>query len=327
MFTTFIKVIVRRLRLIKFNRDFLVFLVFLAISIGFWFMQALQDTTEVSIDYELKIEDVPHNIIFTTDMPGTVTVTYVSRGWAAFYHKFLLNEPHELTVRFRDINNASASKVTIDAAQLRRAVAKLQIRDLTYSAASPSKIESYYSKGRRKRVPILLGSRVNTAPGRYLCNTVLTPDSVDVYAPDRMLDSIRSVLTEDLGRAVMEDTVVRRLAIVAPRGAKVIPDSITAQFNIDIFTDKTLQVPIYCDNVPKNKIIRLFPLNATITCLVSATHYSDIQPRDFIVVVDYDETKADAKRCKLHISQQPDEVHNLRISPEYVEYVIENTTE
>ena len=326
MYIPFAKVILRRLRLVKFNRNFLVFLVFLAVSIAFWFMQSLQETTEVSIEYSLKIEDVPKNIIFTSDMPP-VTVNYVSRGWTACYHKFLKNEPRELTVKFKDVDHPTASCVIVEAAHLRRAVARLQNRDMEYSSTTPGKIQTFYSKGHAKRVPVLLGSRVNTAPGRYLCGTVLTPDSVDIIAPERMLDSIRSIQTEAFTQKALEDTLVTRLALQVPHGAKLSPDSVTAQLNIDIFTDKTLQVPIYCDNVPKNKIIRLFPLKATLTFLVSATHNRDIQPNDFILVVDYQEMSPDAKRCKLHVSQKPDEILNLRVSPEYVEYIIERAAE
>ena len=327
MFANFTKVIFRRLRLVKFNRNLLVFLVFLAVSIAFWFMQSLQETTEVSIDYALKIEEVPKNVIFTSDVPEVVTVNYTSKGWTACYHKFLKNEPRELTVKFKDINHPATGKVIIDATLLRRAVAKLDTKDMTYTSTSPSKIEAFYSKGRRKRVPIMLGGRVNTAPGRYLCSTALVPDSVYLYAPDRLLDSIRSIQTEDITHEALEDTLVTRLALKAPHGVKLMTDSVTVKLNIDIFTDKTLQVPIYCDNVPKNKIIRLFPLNANVTFLVSSTHYSDIKPNDFIIVVDYQETATNPKWCKLHVSQKPDEVRNLRISPEYVEYVIEKATE
>ena len=70
MLTNFTKVIFRRLRLIKFNRNFLVFLIFLCISIIFWFMQSIKETTEVTLTYRLRIEDLPKDVVYTSNMPS-----------------------------------------------------------------------------------------------------------------------------------------------------------------------------------------------------------------------------------------------------------------
>ena len=101
----FIKVILRRLRLIKINRNFGVYLIFLAVSIVFWFMQAIKETTEVVLTYQLVIEDLPRNLIYTSEMPSEVSVTYSSKGWNAFYYKFMKNDDHELVINFKDISH------------------------------------------------------------------------------------------------------------------------------------------------------------------------------------------------------------------------------
>ena len=63
MLTDFAKVIFRRLRLIRIDRNFLVFLIFLAISVNFWFIQSIKETTEVTIAYRLKIVDLPRDVV------------------------------------------------------------------------------------------------------------------------------------------------------------------------------------------------------------------------------------------------------------------------
>ena len=63
MLTDLSKLIMRKLRLVKINRNFLVFLVFLAVSISFWFMQSIKETTEVNIAYKLRIVELPKNVI------------------------------------------------------------------------------------------------------------------------------------------------------------------------------------------------------------------------------------------------------------------------
>lgn len=312
--------------MIKLNRDFLVFLLFLLVSIIFWFMQSIKETAEIIIPYKLEIEDMPKNVIFTGDIPSEVNVVYTGKGWDALYYKFMKNESHELVINFKEINT-KAGKVVIDANVLRRAVLKKKPQGLTFRATSPNKIEAFYSNGQHKRVPVIFNGRVFTTSGRYQCGTILTPDSVDVYAPKHLYESIKSVKTENVTYNELEDTLETKLALLVPRGAKAVPDSIEAQICVDIFTDKTLQVPIYSENVPSNKVLRTFPLKTRVTFLVSATLYDEITTNDFLLVVDYKEVIPNSNRCRVHIRQQPKNIRNLRINPEYVEFIIEKVAE
>lgn len=314
------------MRLVKIDRNFLVFLTFLAVSIVFWFMQTIKETTEVSISYQLRIEELPQHVIYTSEMPKEVIVTYTSKGWNAFYYKFMKNEPHELVMNFKDVNN-KAGKIIIDASNLKRAVLKKKPQGMVFKATSPNKIEAYYSNGQHKRVPVVFNGHITTTVGRYHCGTMLLPDSVDVYAPSHLYAGITSIKTENVTLKELEDTLEIKLALLVPKGAKAIPDSVDASVCVDIFTDKTLQVPIYCENVPKNKIMRTFPSRADVTFLVSATLYDEITENDFLLVVDYKEAQADAKRCKLYVRQQPKNIRHLRISLENVEYIIEQVAE
>lgn len=326
MYAYHLKVLLRRLRRLKFDRNLLVFLIFLAISIAFWFMLSLQETKEVSISHILKVEDVPTSVIFTSDMPEQVNVNYTGKVWDALYHKYLSNEPHEVVLKFKDIDDRNG-KMIIDANAVRRGLARSAEKNLVYSSITPSRIEVYYSHGQHKRVPVKFGGKVATATGRYLGETILTPDSVDVFAPIHLYDSIQNIMTEKILYTEVEDTIVTRLALQAPRGVKLTPDSVKAKFCVDIYIDKTLQVPIYCANVPNNRIMRLFPLKTNVTFLVSATLYDEIKSEDFIIIADFLETSNSTKRCKLYVSQKPNSIRNIRLSPEYVEYVIEQEAE
>ena len=305
MLTDFVKVIFRRLRLIKFDRNLPVFLLFLCLSTAFWFLQTIQESTEVILPYRLTIEDLPKDVVFTGDMPSEIHVVYSSKGWNAFYYKFMRNDDPELVIPFKEVNQKSG-KVIIDGNALRRAVLRKKPKGMTFKATSPD-------------------GRVTTTAGRYQCGTILLPDSVDIYAPKHIYGSINYVKTENVTYTELEDTLETRLALLVPRGAKAIPDSVDANICVDIFTDKTLQVPVYSENVPHNKLIRTFPQKVDITFLVSATLYNDITTNDFLLVIDYKELQSDSKRCRIHVRQKPSGIRNLRISPETIEYIIEQS--
>lgn len=298
---------------------------FLAISIVFWFMQAIKEMSEVTLTYQLVIENLPRNLVYTSEMPSEVNVSYSSKGWNAFYYKFMKNKDQALVINFKDIAQ-NAGKLSIDANTLRRAAMKVKPMGMTFKSTTPNRISVFYSNGQHKRVPVIFNGHVTTTDGRFQCGTILTPDSVDLYAPEHLYGSITSIKTENMTFEELQDTLTTKLALLVPHGAKVIPDSIEACICVDIFTDKTIQVPVYSENVPTNKIMRTFPQKVEVTFLVSSTLYDDITPQDFLIAIDYKEAQPGTSRCKLHLRQTPENIRHLRM-PESVEYIIEQTAE
>lgn len=321
----FIKVILRRLRLIRVNRNFLVFLIFLGISIGFWFLQTLKEDVVMGFNYKLEIIGMPNNLILTSNIPGEIKINCTGHGWNIL-QMAASNDERKLEVNFNEISQANG-KINIDGNTLMRAAQKKLPKEVRYVSASPNKIEAFYSNGQHKRVPIRFNGRITTGESRYECGIVFKPDSVDIYAPNNLFKSINSISTKSVTFQGLEDTLVCMLPLEVPNGVRVIPDSVNTKICIDLFTDKTISVPIYSENTPRNTVMRTFPLQAQVTFLVSSSYYESIADNDFLLVVDYNEVKTNSNKCKIHIRQKPDNVKHIRLSPEYVEFVIEQQTE
>ena len=71
----------RSLRKIKINREFMVFFVFLLVSIVFWFVQTFKESTTARINYKIELTGIPSNIILTSDVPKKVEVAVSGRGF------------------------------------------------------------------------------------------------------------------------------------------------------------------------------------------------------------------------------------------------------
>ena len=50
------------------NKEFFVFLFFLAVSAGFWFMTVLNETTEKEIPVPVQLVGIPNNIVICVDV-------------------------------------------------------------------------------------------------------------------------------------------------------------------------------------------------------------------------------------------------------------------
>lgn len=321
----FIGIVGRRLRLVRINRNFLVFLVFLGISVTFWVLRTLQETNNVTINYKLNIVGLPQAIIFTSELPDEIQCNISGRGFDILQYNMQQNS-NTIDINFADIMKKD-SKLELSQAALRRAITKKIGSSLQFISCTPSSMDIYYTTGKCKRVPVIFDGKVTTGLQHVMCGIVMSPDSVDVYAPQRLYDSIRVIHTEMQSFKDLEDTTLFRIALNKVPGAKIVPDSIDMTVCVDLFTEKTIDVPIYCENIPNNKVLRTFPPRANITFHVSATMYNEVTENDFIVVVDYTSIKPDSKSCILQLRSKPNGVSHVRMRPESVEFVIENEYE
>lgn len=317
----FIKLLFRRLRLIKVNRNSLVFLVFLFISMVFWCMQTLKDINTITNDYSLKIVGLPKDVIFTSDIPENIRVNISGRGFD-FINYIIKSNKHVVVINYDDLEHSS-NKISIDNTMLKRCITKEIGGGLKVSSITPSQLDIYYTKGKPKRVPIEFLGKVKANKQHVLCGIEIQTKSAEVYAPLNMHDSIKCVYTEPLIMENLEDTTIVRVAIRKINGAKVIPDSIDVKICVDLFTEKTLSVPIYSKNIPHNKVLRTFPPRANVTFRVSATMFNEINEEDFVLAVDFNSIKKSDKECKVTLEQVPAEATHVRIDPEYVEFIIE----
>lgn len=316
------RVLARRLRLIRINRNFLVFLIFLAVAIAFWFLQALKETTTTQLTYTVNFTNVPKEVVFTSEIPKEVKISITGRGWDILQY-LTQHELNELSIDFAEVEK-SRSKVTLDNNLWRRMLLHDLGNTLKFVTATPTTQDVYYSNGKSKRVPIRFNGKIIPEQQHLLCGIQMTPDSADIIAPTYLLDSITEIQTQYNKFNKLADTLVTTLPLHTGTGIKAMPDSVRVKICIDLFTEKTVEVPIYCENLPRNKLIRTFPSKAKITFHVSASLFNKISPEDFIVAVDYDEIKEGSDKQKLVLMAKPDNISHIRISPEQIEFIIEH---
>ena len=313
--------ITRRMRLLKVNRELLVFFVFFCIAIIFWFLQAFKENTNLKLDYQICLTGIPENVIITSDIPEQISVTIAGRGYDVL--EYAINRKSKvIKVDYSDINKTDIA-LSLDNNSWKRILNKELKGAISFISASPATIEMPYSNGEKKRVPVEYAGKIKAGAQYSLCGIKIIPDSIDLYAPKNIYDSINVVYTEKHYFQDIEDTITSRLALETAHGIKVIPDSIDMQIFVDLFTEKTVSVPIYCENIPPSKVLRTFPLKAQLTFRVSANQFNNINEENFVVVVDYNQIKENSRNCKLILRSQPSGVSNVRISPETVEFIIE----
>ncbi|MCQ2132623.1 MAG: CdaR family protein [Bacteroidaceae bacterium] len=313
----------QRFRLTKINHELWVFIVFVCIAVAFWFIQVLKDQTSINIEYQLELKDLPGSVIITSSVPETVNVTVQGRGYALL--EFMIKHKNRsVQIEYSDVPH-SRGVFTIDNYVWRKAFAKEFNQGVTLASVNPSIIEIYTSTGDHKQIPVMVNGNIKTQEQYQLCAVNVQPQYVDIYAPSEQFDTIRSISTEMLSLNALKDTTVVRVALNKPKGVKCVPDSVTVTACVDLFTSKTVKVPIYCENIPDDKILRTFPVMAEVAFSVSATMYPNITSDDFVAIVDYNSIHPNDKKCRLMLKGHPEGISNVKLMPEYLDYIIEQS--
>lgn len=311
----------RRLRLMHINREVLIFTLFLLIAIVFWFLQAFRESTTTRLRFKLNIVDIPKNVILTSDIPDEVVATVSGRGFSIL--EYLSKTPnHQLDISYSTYLNDDGVLV-VDQAAWQELLSQTLGQDLRLISVTPSLLELYHSTGNHKYVPVIFEGQVKVDAQHVLCDIILEPSYVDVYAPEAQFDTITAIPTRPLRLTDLKDTVETRIALQAPTGVKCLPDSINVRVCVDLYTTKTLQLPISCENLPEDKVLRTFPRTAEVSFQVSSSRYDNVTADNFSLVVDYNTLKPDDEKARLLLRTQPEFIGNVQWTPKEVDYIIE----
>ena len=309
------------------SHELLVFCFFLAVSFGFWLLQALNETLEREVQVNLDLENVPPDVVIIDSLPSALSVVIHDRGLALARHSFsTLFHPNHLEIDFKKFaTEQNEAEVYISAAEIRRMFGQVFAPTTSIQSYSPDTLHFSYNHGLSRTLPVRLAFSFKAQSQNYIQSIQIEPDSVRVFAPATMLDTMHSVYTEAFLIDGLHEAGSYHVGLHKQKLVKYDPKEISIKVNVGYYTEKTVRVPIIGLNFPADRKLRTFPAQANITFRVESGRYLQITAEDFVIATTYEElmdNTADSKLL-LHLRTVPEGVSNVRISPLEVDYLIE----
>ena len=304
------------------NKQFLVFIFFLILSAAFWMFMTLNETYEHEIKIPVRIVNVPKNVVLTSPSVDTVRVMVRDRGWVIM--SYMYGEKKRMVrMNYKSYDRGNGGGI-VSTSDLRRAVEQQMESSSKVTAVKPEKLEFFYNNGERKRVPVRYTGRVIPEQLYFISHIEYNPDSVDIYASQEKLDSIRVILTEPLNYVGFRDTLQINCRLAHPSDVKVVPEHIRIGFHTDVLTEESLNVPIKCVNLPEGKVLRTFPAKMKVNFVVGVSELKNLRPEDFQVVADYLEIEQNpSEKCNLYLRSVPHGISRATLAAKQVDYLIE----
>lgn len=309
----------------KRSKNTLIFLFFLVMSSGFWVIQKLDEVTVVKVTVPVKLTNVPNDVIITTDLPGEMQITVRDKGTellSLFWNPIL----DTLRINFQQYDSHELTDNTALMPQLVRQLIKEKLPpQSTITENVPDTLIFAYNRGIHRKLPVRLRGGLHTGTQYNLDSYSFMPDSVEVYAPASILDTMRAAYTELNILQDLTESQTIAVPLQHSRSIRIFPDTVTLNINVDILTRKSFETYIQGIDFPEGKELRTFPATVTLTYLVSATQAKYVDTNLFQVAVSYKDIKdSQSSKCKPHIIRMPGSISNAFIAPQQVDFLIED---
>ncbi len=304
------------------SREFFVFLFFFFIAGGFWLLQTLNNDYEAEFSIPVRLRGVPNNTVITSEPVSELRIKLKDKG-TVLLNYMLGKSFYPVTLNFSDYK-AVDNHVRIYASQFEKKILSQLNVSTRLLSMKPDTLEYIYATGKSKLVPVRLSGTVGAGRQYYLSDTIFSPDSVLAYAPAGVLDTITAVYTQPVKQADISDTLRLQVPLRAQRGVKFVPASVELMLPVDIYTEKTVEVPLHGVNFPADKVLRAFPSKVQVTFQVGLSHFRQITADDFHIYVSYEELlRLGSDKYTVRLKNIPKGVSQVRFNPEQVDFLIE----
>lgn len=307
--------------------DALLFSFLLFVSFGFWALHKLKEDYEVKVVVPLGLTGVPKDVRITTPLPSFILATLTGKGTSLIKYKNDMMDSLLLDYSQYE-NNLQTGRVQISMSEVRMALEKKVVSGTHIVDIMADTLEFYFNRGIHKRLPVQVLGGVQTHAHNYVRSMRIKPDSVDVYAPQSVLDTMSYAYTQAFTLTDIKQSTSYAIGFPHAKGVMYEPSEIQVSAEVDFYTEKTVRVPIQEVNFPAGLSMRTFPSEAYITFRIGASKYNSITASDFLILVSYEELITNNQpKYKLHLKNTPAGISHVRIRPSEVDYLIETSSQ
>ena len=291
-------------------KEALIFFCFILLAFGFWLLQSLQQEYEIDIRIPVKYKNVPPDISFTETPPEAITVKVKDKGSVLLNYSFGRSfAPIEANMKTQ---SEKSGKLIINRKDIENEIKKHLI-------ATTSLL--------KKEIPAVFEGVVQTNAGFKVSGDIsITPRSINVYASDVVLDTLKEIKTIYTEIKKGNKTVTRTVQLEKIDGVTLEPTSVTVTIPIEEYTEKTLEIPVICTNLPPHYTLRMFPAVVKVSCNVPLSRFKDVSADDFEIRISFADLEQSASgTLPLQLNKKLSWVDVATISPDRIEFILEQT--
>lgn len=313
---------------IKLKNRLLIYLFFLFISTIFWFLTALNKSYSVQLEFPVRYSNFPPEKVVVSDVPHKLNLRITGHGFTIMKHKLYSGlSPLRIDVSGAGIApvDTSSQMHFVLTRRIRERLASQIGDDLQVISIQPDTLffllDDIISRSIKVTPRLKLSFRKQFMQ-KGLAKTI--PDSVKVFGPRIIMDTLKWIATETIEKDKVNDTIRKEVALVPVRTLQYSLDKVDVLVPVEKFTEKILSVPIEAVNLPNNLMLKTFPGYVSVSTMVSVSDYNKLNSDLFRAVVNYNDISATGTgKLKVSLVRIPNYIVNTKFLPKSVEFIIE----
>lgn len=310
-----------KLKSFFFSKNVLSFLLFLLLASAFWFVNALDKERETEIVVPVLFEGVPQDIAITNKI-HSIRIKIKDQG----LNLFTYSRQNYSSITF-DLGRVfyEKGKINISPDQIRGKIARFLLPSTSILGIMPDSLNLEYERLSTKTLPIEFDAIIELSQQYVLSEDIrIFPSEITVFGPKSILNKLQTIKTEFSELRKISDTTYINTKLRPIKSVNFASDEVKVSIFVEMFTEKSIQLPVTIQNCPENIIIRTFPALVNVTFNVGMSHFSAINSEDLIVVFDYNEiVQNQESKHALKLINTKSFISNVKIDPAEVEYIIE----
>ena len=307
-------------------KEIFIFIFFLLLSFGFWLLQSLQQDYERRIELPLRYKNVPSEWILSENNPKKVSILLKDKGTTLMYYFWNANfNPVDISIS--GLQRASNSSLLITNQALETAMSKQLISSTSIISIEPREIELHYDILSSRLVPVFSNLHISTRPGFQISDSIkISHSEVRLYGSSRVLDTLKMVKTKLITLEDVSKTIELTASLDLPKGVKSESETVKLTISVEEFTEKKVQLPVLCLDIPAGYILRMFPSSVEVVCNIPLSQFRELTVEKLEINIpfrEFEENQA-AGRLPVRLAKKPSWVTNPIIVPNELEFIIEH---
>ena len=306
------------------NKMYHKFLLFIILSVFFWFMTKLSKEYDSTIEYPVSYINLPEDKLLQEAPVEVIEIHVKTTGFKLISATFF---PTELKIDVSNLNWKSSTDYYLLLSQQRLAIQKQMKTGVEIDFFINDSIHFNLGKLKNKKVLVKPLLDLSYATGFELNGNIITvPDSILISGPESILDTIDFVSTKLLQIKKLNNSIDQTIEIErfpSNSNVKLQQKNIKIIANVEKYTEGTLEIPFEVLNLPENNIINTFPKVVKVTYKVALSNFNKIDFTSFLIHCDYQVSQKNNLSYLIPILvEKSPMVKYVRMSPMKIDYII-----
>lgn len=316
-------VIPRKTGSVGTSRNTAILVLCIGIAAFLWLLIKLSDNYNWRVPVTLAYSNLPDDRVAVRELPKESEVMVNATGFKLLLARFRVIDI-VLPIAYRD----NMAQQFILASTIENELADELPPGYTLLGFSPDTLYMQFDKKLTKKVPLLLNGKVTYAKQfEGLGAPVLSPDSVEVSGPERLIDTLQYWKTQPLELLDLKESKKGEVPLQKPSFSSVTlgQDKVGYSVSVEAFTQITREVDIELLNVPKNKQITPYPKKVTVFIHVGLSNLEAARSANIKATADFENVNIKKDRfVDVKLSGYPAYMKISKFEPFNIEFIVYN---